>query len=448
MQRRDLLQHLALAGGALAASSITGHAYALPAQADARFLLVFLRGGYDAASVVVPVASDFYYASRPTIAIKRPVADPVGDMPPDPQAAIALADGWGLHPSLRDSMVPLWQAGQLAFIPFAGTDDLSRSHFETQDGIEAGLPLPGDRSTGAAPPQDRGTGFLARLAAAMGGQAAPVAFTDGLPLSMSGPGHVPNVSLKGTGRTPFDARQAQMFATMYHGTRFESLITEGFELRQTVAQEADAMQKRNAARAAELQRGTAGGSLPPGDVAARMQEMDAASRRALSARGFEVEARRMAALMRDRFNLGFIDVGGWDTHVNQGAAQGQLANLLDNLGRGIAGFADEIGAPAWNRTVVVVVSEFGRTFRENGTRGTDHGHGTAYWVAGGAVRGGRMAGEQVRVEQATLNQNRDLPVLNEYRAVLGGLFGRIYGLDTNRLAQVFPGTRPRDIGLV
>ncbi|MCY1229279.1 hypothetical protein D9M72_416410 [compost metagenome] len=268
----------------------------------------------------------------------------------------------------------------------------------------------------------------------MGGQAAPVAFTDGLPMVLSGPRDVPNVSLKGSGRTPFDARQAKLLAQMYSGTRFESLIDEGFELRETVA------------RQAQPQPGMSGSDA--GTMAAtRMQEMQAANRRSLSARGFEVEARRMAGLMRERFNLGFIDVGGWDTHVNQGGAQGQLAGLLDNLGHGLSAFAAEMG-PAWDKTTVVVLSEFGRTFRENGTRGTDHGHGTVYWAAGGAVRGGRMAGEQVAVEQATLNQNRDWPVRNEYRAVLGGVFRRLYGLDEARLAQVFPGVRGRDIGLV
>lgn len=155
----------------------------------------------------------------------------------------------------------------------------------------------------------------------------------------------------------------------------------------------------------------------------------------------------MAGLMRDRFNVGFIDVGGWDTHVNEGGAQGQLAGLLDNLGRGISGFAEEMG-PIWGQTTVVVISEFGRTFRENGTRGTDHGHGTVYWVAGGNVRGGRMAGEQVAVSRETLNQDRDWPVLNDYRALLGGVFQRLYGLDARRLGQVFPGVAPRDIGLV
>ncbi|KUE90546.1 hypothetical protein ASL20_02235 [Cupriavidus necator] len=440
MQRRQWLKTMGGATLGLALPAIASRVYALPARADARFLLVFLRGGYDGTSALVPAGSDFYYAARPNIAIRRP---PAAGADADPNAAVALAPAfaadsaargigdWALHPALAATMLPLWQRGQLAFVPFAGTHDLSRSHFETQDGIEAGLPGEGeDRKSVAAL---RGSGFLNRLAQAMGGQAAPVAFTDGLPMVLSGPRDVPNVSLKGSGRTPFDARQAKLLAQMYRGTRFESLIDEGFELRETVA------------RQAQPQPGMSGNDA--GTMAARMQEMQAANRRSLSARGFEVEARRMAGLMRERFNLGFIDVGGWDTHVNQGGAQGQLAGLLDNLGRGLSAFAAEMG-PVWDKTTVVVLSEFGRTFRENGTRGTDHGHGTVYWVAGGTVRGGRIIGEQVAVEQATLNQNRDWPVRNEYRAVLGGVFRRLYGLDEARLAQVFPGVRGRDIGLV
>ncbi|SPC20505.1 DUF1501 domain-containing protein [Cupriavidus taiwanensis] len=446
MQRRQWLRTMGGAALGLALPAIASRVYALPAQADARFLLVFLRGGYDAASVLVPAGSDFYYAARPYIAIRRPPA-PGADA--DPNAAVALASAfgadsaargigdWALHPALAPTLLPLWQQGQLAFVPFAGTHDLSRSHFETQDGIEAGLP--GHDESRQPVAALRGSGFLNRLAQAMGGQAAPVAFTDGLPLVLSGPRDVPNVSLKGTGRAPFDARQARLLAQMYRGTRFESLIDEGFELRETVARQAQA----------EAPGGGMGGmaGAGPATMASRQQEMQAASRRALSARGFEVEARRMAGLMQERFNLGFIDVGGWDTHVNQGGAQGQLAGLLDNLGRGLSAFAAEMG-PAWHKTTVVVLSEFGRTFRENGTRGTDHGHGTVYWVLGGTVRGGRIAGEQVAVEAATLNQNRDWPVRNEYRALLGALFRRLYGLDAARLAQVFPGVAGRDIGLV
>jgi uncharacterized protein (DUF1501 family) len=96
----------------------------------------------------------------------------------------------------------------------------------------------------------------------------------------------------------------------------------------------------------------------------------------------------------------------------------------------------------------VVISEFGRTFRENGNKGTDHGHGSVYWVLGGAVKGSRMAGDQVRVDQGTLFQNRDYPVLTDYRALFGGLFARAYGLDQKLMGQVFPGVAAKELGLV
>jgi uncharacterized protein (DUF1501 family) len=155
-------------------------------------------------------------------------------------------------------------------------------------------------------------------------------------------------------------------------------------------------------------------------------------------------------LMRDKYALGFIDIGGWDTHVNQGGATGYLASRFEEVGRSLAGFADEMGEAAWRKTVVVVVSEFGRTLRENGNRGTDHGHGSVYWVLGGALASGahKVVGEQVAVEAKTLFQNRDYPVLNEYRAVLGGLLQRMYGLSPAKLDQVFAGSTPKDLRLL
>jgi uncharacterized protein (DUF1501 family) len=159
---------------------------------------------------------------------------------------------------------------------------------------------------------------------------------------------------------------------------------------------------------------------------------------------------RIGGLMRESFNVGFIDVGGWDTHVNEATdngAKGQLADKLAALGQGLAGLAQAMG-PAWQQTTVVVLSEFGRTFRENGNRGTDHGHGTVYWVLGGAVRGGRIVGEQIVQSPTTLNQNRDDPVLTDYRDLLGGLFQRQWGLRLSQIQTIFPGARPVDLQLV
>ena len=192
---------------------------------------------------------------------------------------------------------------------------------------------------------------------------------------------------------------------------------------------------------------TEGFSVREDAYGALQDEMVKASRGAVNPRGFEAQARRIAALMQDRFNLAFLDVGGWDTHTNQGAADGALANRIGDLGRGLAAFAEASG-PQWTNTTVIVISEFGRTFRENGNKGTDHGHGSTYWVLGGNVRGGRMVGPQVRVSADTLNQQRDFPVLTDYRAMLGGIFARVYGLSARQVAAVFPEMPPVDLGLV
>lgn len=237
-----------------------------------------------------------------------------------------------------------------------------------------------------------------------------------MPLTFQGAGDLPNVSLKGIGKRGLDDRQAQILAQMYGATPLAAAARDGLALRQQVTTQL-------------------------------REEMEQAGRGAASARTFADETRRMATLMRDRYRLGFVDVGGWDTHANQGSVEGGLANNLRNLGQGLAAYADALG-PAWQDTVVVVISEFGRTFRENGSKGTDHGHGTAYWVLGGAVQGGRIAGEQVAVAQAQLLQNRDYPVLNNYRDLFGGLLGRLWGLSPSQLERVFPGARPRNLALV
>ena len=396
MLRRQFLASAAAAVPLVSA----GHVWAAP-QARTRLLVVFLRGAYDAANVVIPVGADLYYQSRPTIAVPKP--DPA-----NPDAAIALDADWGLHPALKDSIYPLWRQKQIAFVPFAGTDDLTRSHFETQDTIELGQPLQG--------PRDYGSGFMSRLASQLSG-ARPIAFTDQLPLTFRGGAAAPNMSVNVSGKPGVDDRQAKLIEQMYQGQPLATAVSEGFQVRDEVYRSVSA-------------------------------EMVAANRGAASPKGFELSARRIARLMKTQFNVGFVDVGGWDTHVNQGGAQGYLAGRLGELGRGLAGYADEIGPDDWNNTVVVVISEFGRTFHENGDRGTDHGHGSVYWVLGGKVNGGRLLGRQAPVVQASLNQNRDYPVLTDYRGLFGGLFQQLYGLDGARLEAVFPQAQPVDLRLV
>lgn len=343
-------------------TTLAGRLYAAP-QAGAKLLVVFLRGAYDATHLLVPIGSSFYYESRPNLAIARP-----GD---GPASALALNADWGLHPALAASMLPLYRAGELSFIPFAGTDDASRSHVDTQNGIELGQALGSSR--------DDQSGFLNRLASVLAGSQAarPVDFTERASLSLRGAAPVPNIALN----------------TLHSGA------------------------------------------------------LDGASGRAVSTRGFSLEARHIARLMKDRFDVGFVDIGGWDTHVDQGAATGYLANRFTELGDGLAGIREEMD-DAWTRTVVVVISEFGRSFRENGNRGTDHGHGTVYWLLGGAIDGGRILGEQQKLDASTLFQNRDYPVLNEYRRVFAGLFAQMYGLGPRQLDRIFANVAPLRLGIV
>jgi uncharacterized protein (DUF1501 family) len=393
MNRRQWLQLVLAASATPAAARLC----AAPATRT-RFLLVFLRGGYDAANVLVPVSSSFYYESRPNIAIRKPGSGP--------DAALPLSSDWGLHPALRDTVFPLYKNGQVAFVPFAGTEDLTRSHFETQDSIELGQVLGGGRNFQS--------GFLNRLVSALGG-ARPISFTDQLPVVFRGEAQVANAALKSVGKPNVDTRQSTLIAGMYKNSPLAAQVSEGFAVRDEVMRDLSA-------------------------------EMESASRGAITSKGFELEARRIAKLMREQYNIGFVDVGGWDTHVGEGGASGYLAGRLEELGRGLAAYAEEMG-PAWRDTVAVVVSEFGRTFRENGNRGTDHGHGSVYWVLGGAIRGGTIRGEQISVQQSTLFQNRDYPVINEYRAVLGGLFSRIYGLNASGIERIFPGIKSQDLGI-
>src|ERR1700687_1229492 len=299
MDRRALLKTLAV----LPIATVGGALFAAPST-RAKLLVVFLRGGYDAANLLIPISSDLYYQARPNIAVPRPGSDS--------NAAITLDADWGLHPVLRETILPLFQRKEVAFVPFSGTDDLSRSHFETQDSIEMGQALTGSRNFQS--------GFLSRLVTTLNG-VEPIAFTDQLPLIFRGETQIPNMALKSLSKPAVDARQSAIIANMYKNTSLAAQVSDGFGVRTEVMRE-------------------------------MASEMEAASRNAITAKGFELEARRIARLMKERFNIGFVDVGGWDTHVGEGGAVGYLAGRLDELGRGLSAFADESG-PAWRDTAVV-----------------------------------------------------------------------------------------------
>lgn len=403
MQRRTLLQAAVMGLGLGAGTRLWAADGELP-----RLLVVLLRGAYDSSSLLVPCASEFYYQARPTLAMPRPGTSP--------DACVALDEQWALAPAVVESLMPLWKDRQLAFVPFAGGEDTSRSHFQSQDVFEKGLA------------QEQGrirSGFLNRLAGELGARSIPgreaLAFTEVPPLIFQGDVRVGNQGLRRLGKPGVEPQQSEQIRRMYAGTELAGAVEDGFATRGQVLRE---MQPAMGA------------------------EMDKAGRQAIDTKGFELEARRIGRLMRDQVALGFVDVGGWDTHAAQGGAQGILATRLAALSRGLAGFADELGARTWERTVVVVASEFGRTFRENGNHGTDHGHGTTYWVLGGGLKGGRVVGRQQALRADTLFQNRDLPVLNDYRSVLGGLLARHYALSKDALQRVFPGAEPVDLGLL
>jgi uncharacterized protein (DUF1501 family) len=398
MNRRDFIL-----GSALALAS--ARLWAAAGAGASKLLVVMLRGAYDGASLLVPYSSEFYYRSRPGIAVPRPDSG-------EPFAATRLDADWGLNAAVKDTLYPLYAQKQVAFVPFCGSGDTSRSHFQAQDLIEMG-----QRDAG---PVDYSSGFLNRLVEALGGEARAggVAFTNNLTLVFKGAVPVPNVSLRGGMRKPLPQGEGDRVAAMYAGTPLEAVAAAGIETRREVSQELAA-------------------------------EMADSARGAGAARVFESQARIIARLMRTKpaYSIGFVDVGGWDTHVDQGATQGALATNLAGLGAGLAAFAAEMG-PSWPGTVVIVLSEFGRTARENGNRGTDHGHGNTLWVLGGGVAGGRVAGAQVAVDEAHLFQNRDFPALNDYRSVLAHVLARMYGLSGAQIERVLPGARTQDYALL
>jgi uncharacterized protein (DUF1501 family) len=364
-----------------------------------RLVVIFQRGAADGLNVVVPYREKNYYAMRPTIAIQ-------------PNQVIDLDGFFGLHPSLA-AFKPLYTSGHLAVVHAAGSPDMSRSHFDAQDYMESGTP--GIKST-----QD---GWLNRALQSEDVRHAQehtafraVALGAQIPRTLAGkiPAlALPNVSNFAVGgHVGQSSPAAGAFEAMYSGSGDSIFHPTGEETFEAVKmlRAADPSQYKPAA----------GIEYPNSE--------------------FGNNIKQIAQLLKA--NLGveaaFTDVSGWDTHQNQGSVNGQLANRLKDFSDSISAFWLDMGDQAENVTVVSM-SEFGRTARQNGTGGTDHGHANAMFVLGGSVRGGKVYGRWPGLSDHQLNEGRDLAVTTDFRSVLGEVVSKSIG--ANNFELVFPGAR-------
>ena len=391
---------LAIAGTAAIPSFLVRSVLAeTAATPDRRMVVIFQRGAADGLNVVVPYREKNYYSMRPSIAI--------------PQNQVIDLDGFfGLHPALT-SFKPLYDAGHLAIVHAAGSPDMSRSHFDAQDYMESGTP--GIKSTEdgwlnrALQAEDlvRQRQQTAFRALALGPQ-VPRTLAGKLPAIALG--NLNNFSVAGRGPAPSPAASA--FEAMYGESGDQIFHAAGEET-------FEAVKLLRAANPAQYQP-AAGAEYPNSEFGNRMKQV--------------------AQLLKS--NLGveaaFTDIGGWDTHQNQGNVEGQLSNRLRDFSQSIAAFWRDMGDDAENITVVTM-SEFGRTARENGTGGTDHGHANAMFVLGGRVKGGKVYGRWPGLSNEQLNEGRDLALTTDYRQVLGEVVNRTLG--ASNLELVFPGAR-------
>ena len=363
-----------------------------------RLVVLFQRGAADGLNIVVPHGESAYYSMRPSIAIPRPNRGQ--------ESALDLDGFFGLHPSMA-SFKPLWDQKHLAIVHAAGSPDTTRSHFDAQDYMESGTPGVKATEDGwlnrtVRKPEPSATPFRA---ISMGGT-LPRALAGNAPAVAIGNVNEFGVGGRGPAGTPlsstFEAMYSQSQDTVLHGTGRET-----FEAVKMLKAADPA--KYTPARGANYPRGRFGDSL-----------------------------RQLAQLIKADLGVevAFADISGWDHHVNEGSVQGQLANVLREFSQSIAAFWTDLGNLGED-TVLVTMSEFGRTARENGNRGTDHGHANVMFVVGGPVRGGRVYGQWPGLEQSQLYEGRDLALTTDFRRVLGeGVYRHLGNKD---LATIFPG---------
>lgn len=398
--RRGFLRNgaLALVGTSVIPAFLTRSVFAQVSEAKARgkrLVVVFQRGACDGLNVVVPYAEKEYYAMRPTIAVQQ-------------NEVLPLDDRFGLHPAMA-ALKPLYEQGHLAAIHAVGSPDPTRSHFDAQDYMESGTP--GSKVTTE--------GWLNRALQTDLGQGQPspfraVALGTQVPRTLQG--HVPAVAVANlqdfsvAGRGPQTSALSNAFQAMYDEASDTMLHGTGRETFEAV--------KMLKAADPGRYRPAAGAAYPN--------------------TAFGNSMRQIAQLLKA--NLGveaaFADVGGWDTHQNQGGANGQLANRLREFSDALAAFWRDLGDGAESVTVVTM-SEFGRTARQNGTGGTDHGHANVMFVLGGEVKGGKVYGRWPGLAKEQLHDGRDLAVTTDFRKVLGEAVSKTLG--ARHLETVFPG---------
>ena len=390
---------LALLGWSAMPRFLVRAAAAREAGARGKVLVaVFQRGAVDGLSMIVPHGDRDYQAARGSIAIARPAAG-------NAETTIDLDGFFGLHPSLA-ALRPMWDERRLAAVHACGSPDVSRSHFDAQDYMETGTP--GVKGTP--------DGWLARALSST--KPAPasafraVALGSVLPRSLRGDaGAVALASVR-----DFDVRQDAGMSAGSPSARqgFEALYREDAGLHAAGREAFDAIRRL---RAADPQRLSPqhGAQYPRGRFGESM--------------------RQIAQLIRADVGLevAFADIGGWDTHAGQGNERGALANRLADLAQGLAAFDRDLG-DAMADVVVLTMSEFGRTVRENGNRGTDHGHGTAMLVLGGPVRGAKVYGRWPGLAREALFEGRDLAVTTDFRSLFSEVAVRHLGIDPRSAA--------------
>jgi len=374
---------------------------ATPMPNKKQLVVLFQRGAADGLNIVVPFGEPNYYRLRPSIAIPQPKRGGA-------DAAVDLDGFFGLHPSLVP-LEPLFHKNQLAIVHAAGSPDPTRSHFDAQDFMESGTP--GVKATD--------DGWLNRaLENAPEEDASPfraVAMGPNLPRMLRG--SAPAIALpdlkqfKVMAQSPGSGQVAEGgFEAMYAQTVDHALHGTGAETFEAI----DLLRKADPSKYQPEN----GAQYPSSRLGQSLQQIGQLLKANI---GVEVL---------------FVDCGGWDNHVNEGGVQGQLSNLLRDLGQGLGAFHQDLG-DRMQDIVFVTMSEFGRTAKENGNRGTDHGHANCMFIMGGDVKGGRVYGKWPGLDDHHLNEGRDLALTTDFRSVIGEILTRHIGVKD--LAPVFPG---------